>query len=94
MVPIEYATLGSKMPSATPVTVTVCGKRAFNGVKRTEFWLIRPSVASLLARSTLTFAVGVVLSFTVNVAVPPFSVVVRPLVGVTVTPAAGPAPQV
>ena len=46
-----------------------------------------PSVGSLELSAIVTFAVGCVLSTTVNVAVPPASVVVRPVVGVTVIPA-------
>ena len=42
-----------------------------------------PSVVSLDDRPIITSAVGCELSTTVNVAVPPDSVVVRPVVGVT-----------
>ena len=44
-----------------------------------------PSVRSLEVRPIVTFAVGWAVSTMVNVAVPPASVVTRPLVGVTVT---------
>ena len=47
-----------------------------------------PSVVSLELRPMVTSAVGCDVSTTVNVAVPPASVVVRPEVGVTVMPAA------
>jgi len=46
-----------------------------------------PSDGSELASPTVTSAVGAALSTTVNVAVPPASVVVSPLVGLTVMPA-------
>ena len=46
-----------------------------------------PSVVSLELSAIVTSAVGCVFSTTVNVAVPPASVVVRPAVGVTVIPA-------
>ena len=45
-----------------------------------------PSVVSLELSPIVTSAVGCELSTTVNVAVPPASVVVRPEVGVTVMP--------
>ena len=47
-----------------------------------------PSVVSLLERWITTGKAGTVFSFTVKVAVPPASVVVKPLVGVTVMPGA------
>jgi len=46
-----------------------------------------PSFGALDASAMVTFAVGRELSTTVNDAVPPASVVERPLVGLTVTPA-------
>ncbi len=46
-----------------------------------------PSVRSLLESPTVTLAMGWVSRTTVNVAVPPASVVMRPDVGFTVTPA-------
>ena len=46
-----------------------------------------PSVGSLEDKLMVTFAVGCEFNFIVNVAVPPASVVTKPLVGVTVTPA-------
>ena len=45
-----------------------------------------PSVVSLELRPIVTSAVGCASRTTVNVAVPPASVVVSPLVGVTVMP--------
>ena len=47
-----------------------------------------PSVGSLELSAIVTSAVGCVVSTTVKVAVPPASVVVRPVVGVTVMPGA------
>ena len=47
-----------------------------------------PSLASLELSAMLTSAVGSVVRTTVNVAVPPASVVVNPAVGVTVMPEA------
>ncbi len=46
-----------------------------------------PSAVLLLLSAIVTSAVGCDLRLTVNVAVPPPSVVVRPLVGLTSTPA-------
>ncbi len=46
-----------------------------------------PSVVSLDDRPIVTFAVGWVFSTIVKVAVPPASVVTKPLVGLTVIPA-------
>ena len=45
-----------------------------------------PSVVSLELRPMVTSPVGCELSTTVNVAVPPASVVVRPAVGLTMMP--------
>ena len=68
--------------------VTVCGVFQFAGVNVRLAGLTAPSVTSLVLRPMVTSAVGWVVSTTVNVAVPPASVVVRPDVGVTVMPAA------
>jgi hypothetical protein len=57
-------------------------------VKVTLFGETLPSVGSLLESGIVTVAVGCLFSTMVNVAVPPASVVVKPEVGVTVTPAA------
>jgi len=46
-----------------------------------------PSVASILLKFIVTSALGMVSNETVNVAVPPFSLVVKPLIGLTVMPA-------
>jgi hypothetical protein len=51
-----------------------------------------PSAGFELLRPTVTSAVGTLVRTTVNVAVPPASVVVKPLVGVSVKPATGPPP--
>ena len=45
-----------------------------------------PSVESLLNTAIVTSAEGCESSTTVNVAIPPASVVIRPAAGVTVTP--------
>ena len=74
--------------SSTPVTVTVCGVLQLAVVK---VRLPVDSVPSLLSeelRAIVTLAVGALSSTTLKLAVPPASVVVRPLVGVTVMPAA------
>ena len=81
-----YATAPSTMVSWTPVTVTVWGVWALADVNVSEVGLTAPSVVSLLVSGTVTSAVGTVFSRTVNVAVPPASVVVSPPVGVTVKP--------
>ena len=78
--------LPSSRLSSTPVTVTVCGVFQLADVNVTEVGLTVPSVVSLLLSPTVTSAVGCAVSTTVNVAVPPASVVVNPLVGVTVMP--------
>jgi len=46
-----------------------------------------PSVVLLLVNGIVTSAVGCVFNLTVNVAVPPASLVVNPVVGLTVIPA-------
>ena len=48
-----------------------------------------PSVVSLLESPIVTFAAGGAFSTTVKLAVPPASVVTRPLTGFTVMPRAG-----
>ena len=72
------------MPSFWPVIVTVCATFQLAGVNVSVFVETVPSVASVVM---VTSAVGSLLSTTSNVAVPPASVVTRPLVGVTVMPA-------
>ena len=74
--------------SSTPVTVTVCGVLQLPVVKVRVAGATVPSVVSLELRPMVTSAVGCEARTTVKVAVPPASVVVRPLVGVTVMPAA------
>ena len=87
-VTIAYATLPSTMKSSTPVTVTVCALFQFADVNVTGDGATVPSAVFELLNPTVTLAVGCEVSTTVNVAVPPASVVVRPLVGLTVIPAA------
>ena len=70
--------------------VTVCSVLQLAGVKVKEEGETVPSVASLLDRPIVTSAVGSEVKTTVKVDVPPASVVVRPEVGLTVTPAADP----
>ena len=55
-------------------------------MKVSDAGLTVPSVVSLELSPIVTSAVGCASSTTVNVAVPPASVVVSPLVGVTVMP--------
>src|SRR5437667_94363 len=86
-VTIVYATVPSTAKSSTPVTVTVCAAFQLAGVNVTEAGATVPSVRSLDESPIVTFAVGWVRSTTVNVAVPPDSVVVRPEVGATAIPA-------
>ena len=82
-----YAMLPSASASFTPVTVTVCGVSQFALVNVRLAGLTVPSVVSFELRPIVTFAVGCVFSTTLNVAVPPASVVDRPAVGLTVIPA-------
>ena len=78
----------SSWKSLTPVTVTVCGVFQFALVKVRLAGLDRRPRAVLLELSPIvTSAVGCEFRTTVNVAVPPASVVVSPDVGVTVMPA-------
>ena len=83
---MEYPTAPSTRKSSTPVTVTVCGVFQLPLVNVTEDGTV-PSAVFELVRPIVTFAVGCEVSTTVNVAAPPASVVVKPLVGVTVIPA-------
>ena len=69
------------------MTVTVCAMFQLATVKVRLAGVAVPSVVSLLDRAMLTSALGWLLSTTVKLAVPPASVVVRPLVGTTVMPA-------
>ena len=68
------------------MTVTVCAVLQLAGVKVRLVGETVPSVVSLLDRSMLTLALGWVPSTTVKVALPPASVVTRPLLGLTVMP--------
>jgi hypothetical protein len=86
-VTIEYTMSPSSTKSFTPVTVTVCATLQFADVNVRLAAETVPSVVLLLLSPTLTFAVGWLANTTVNVAVPPASVVVSPDVGLTVTPA-------
>ena len=82
-----YATVPSSIESCTPVSVTVCAVCALTEVNvRLEGDTV-PSPVSLEDSPIVTSEIGSVFSFTVNDARPPASVVVGPLVGVTVTPA-------
>src|SRR5438093_1047893 len=73
--------------TATPVTVTIWAKFKLAAVKvRLEVETV-PSAVLLEDRPRVTAAVGWLVRTTLNVAVPPASVVVRPAVGVTVNPA-------
>src|SRR5438093_741435 len=79
--------LPSTIASSTPVTVTVCARFQFTVVNVSDAGATVPSVRSLDDNPIVTFAVGWLVKTTVNVAVPPASVVVSPDVGVTVIPA-------
>ncbi len=70
------------------MTVTVCAVFQLAGVKVRLVGETVPSVVSLLDSAMLTLALGWVPSTTVKVAVPPASVVIRPMVGLTVMPGA------
>jgi len=72
--------------SSTPATVTVCGDCQAAAVKVSDPGAAVPSVASLESIEMVTSLVGWLVSLTVKVAVPPASVVVSPLIGVTVKP--------
>src|SRR6266446_341765 len=79
--------LPSTFGSSTPVTVTVCATFQFAVVKVSDAGATVPSVRSLDDNPIVTFADGWAFKTTVNVAVPPASVVVSPEVGFTVIPA-------
>ena len=57
------------------------------GVNVSDAGATVPSVVSLLDRAIITSALGWVSSTTVKSAVPPASVVIKPMIGVTVMPA-------
>src|SRR5260221_8748493 len=73
--------------SSTPVTVTVWAVFQLGGVNVTVGGATVPSAVLLDERATVTLAVGWLARRTVNVAVPPDSVVTSPATGATTTPA-------
>jgi len=77
----------SSNASLTPVMVMVCGTFQFTVVNVTLPALTVPSVVSVELSPIVTSAVGWAFNTTVNVAVPPASVVTSPDVGTTVIPA-------
>ena len=85
-VTIVYGTVPSTTVSSAPVTVIVCGVCQLSAVNETFAGAGVPSSGFELESAIVTLAVGFASSTMVNVAVPPASVVVSPLVGVTVTP--------
>ena len=76
------------MASSTPVTVTVCATFQSAAVNVTLAGETVPSDVSSLVSAIATSAVGLLPRTTVNVALPPASVVTKPLSGDTVIPAA------
>src|ERR1051325_9344184 len=74
--------------SSTPVTVTVWATFQLAVLNVRLAVETVPSAGLLLATGIATLAVGWLLRRTVKLAVPPASVVTRPVVGVTVMPAA------
>ena len=72
---IEYATLPSINASSCPVTVTVCDAAKLPVVNIRDVTSGTPSVESLVSKLTVTLADGADVRDTVNVAVPPPSVV-------------------
>ena len=92
-----YSTSPSSNVSSSPVTVTVCAVAQLLDVKVSAAGLTVPSVGSPLSTPMVTFASGLVVRRTVNVAVPsvpPASVVLSPAVGLTVTPGVPVSPSV
>src|ERR1043166_2422032 len=83
-----YGRSPSCTASSTPVTVTVWGVLQSAAVNVRLAGAAGASAASLEPTATATSAVGWLVSTTVNVAVPPASVVTSPVVGETVMPAA------
>src|SRR5438045_6585634 len=73
--------------SSTPVTVTVWGVLQFAVVNVRLAGATVPSARLPLVTGITTSATGWLVNRTVNVAVPPASVVTRPAVGATVIPA-------
>ncbi len=66
------------------MTVTVCAVLQLAAVKVRLAGETVPSPVSLLTIGSVTLAVGWLVNTTVKLAVPPASVVIRPLVGLTV----------
>src|SRR5260221_3946209 len=79
--------LPSTIGSFTPVTVAVCATFQFAVVNVSEAGATVPSVRSFDDNPIVTLAVGWVLRTTVNVAVPPASVVVKHEIVLNVNPA-------
>ena len=75
----------------TPVTVTVCATFQLTVVKVRVDGLTVPSVTSFELRPIVTSAVGCDRSTTAKVVVPAPSVVIRPVIGVTMMPAVSPS---
>ena len=67
--------------------MTICGESQFADVKTTEEGDTVPSLVSSEVSPIVTFAVGSESRTIVKRAMPPASVVVSPLVGLTVIPA-------
>src|SRR5690349_20355448 len=81
----EYATSPSAITSGKPVTTTTTGPKR-TGVNSSCVTLVTPSVGSLDVTGTITLRPGSELSPTVNIAVPPLSLVVSPMIGDTTIP--------
>ncbi len=82
-----YDWLPSSTKSSTPVIVTVWFVLQFDGVKVRVEGETAPSAGLLEVSAMVTLAVGFEFSLTVNVAEPPASVVIKPLIGETIMPA-------
>jgi hypothetical protein len=80
-----YMVSPSTCTSSTPVTVTVCAKAQLSAENITDDVEIVPQSFLLLATATVTSEPGLASSTTVNVAIPPDSVVNKPMAGATVT---------
>src|SRR5438477_379779 len=74
------------MKSSWPVNVITCATFQFALVKVTEEAETVPSAVLGEVSENVTLAVGLELRMIENVAVPPASVVARPIVGLTVMP--------
>ena len=77
----------SRSKSSTPVTVTVWREFQFAGVNVKTAGLTAASPVSPLVTINTTCVAGCAVSTAVNEVVPPASVTVKPLVGLTVIPA-------